>query len=499
MKHTLYIIYFLLLPLFVACTDKVEDAVETGQTVPMYPDYTDVTIPKNIAPLNFLLRGDYEAVAVEADGEMLKTQDGNKMQFDLDDWHDYLKTHAGKTVKVRVYGKKDGLWLAYKSFTWTIACDTIDPVLTYRLIEPDYEVWNHLQIQERDLTSFDTKQLGDWRVQENRCMNCHAFANRDPQLSMEYVRGKGGGAILNDHGVLRKLNIKAKNATDSMVSSSVYYGFSPSGRYLTFSTNVIIPAFHARPSKRLEVYDTKSDVYVADLKTHKIFLSKLLADTTQLETFPTFSPDGRYIYYCTADRRALYGNDLRKLQYSLVRIPFNERTGRIGSKVDTLVNARSGMLGDKATNKLSVCHPRISPDGRFLVFTVAYYGTFPIWHPEADLRLMDLKTGKVDDMTAANSAKSDTYHAWSSNSRWLVFASKRDDGLYGKPYFAYIDRTGKAHKPFVLPQKDPSFYDNTLKSFNVPELGSGSVPFDAVDVEKAMEQEAENFELVKAR
>jgi len=330
-------------------------------------------------------------------------------------------------------------------------------------------------------------------------MNCHAFANRDPQLSMEYVRGKGGGAILNDHGVLRKLNIKAKNATDSMVSSSVYYGFSPSGRYLTFSTNVIIPAFHARPSKRLEVYDTKSDVYVADLKTHKIFLSKLLADTTQLETFPTFSPDGRYIYYCTADRRALYGNDLRKLQYSLVRIPFNERTGRIGSKVDTLVNARSGMLGDKATNKLSVCHPRISPDGRFLVFTVAYYGTFPIWHPEADLRLMDLKTGKVDDMTAANSAKSDTYHAWSSNSRWLVFASKRDDGLYGKPYFAYIDRTGKAHKPFVLPQKNPSFYDNTLKSFNVPELGSGSVPFDAVDVEKAMEQEAENFELVKAR
>ena len=465
----------------------------------MYPDYTDVTIPKNIAPLNFLLRGDYEAVAVEADGEMLKTQDGNKMQFDLDDWHDYLKTHAGKTVKVRVYGKKDGLWLAYKSFTWTIACDTIDPVLTYRLIEPDYEVWNHLQIQERDLTSFDTKQLGDWRVQENRCMNCHAFANRDPQLSMEYVRGKGGGAILNDHGVLRKLNIKAKNATDSMVSSSVYYGFSPSGRYVTFSTNVIIPAFHARPSKRLEVYDTKSDVYVADLKTHKIFLSRLLADSTQLETFPTFSPDGRYIYYCTADRRALYGNDLRKLQYSLVRIPFNERTGRIGSKVDTLVNARSGMLGDKATNKLSVCHPRISPDGRFLVFTVAYYGTFPIWHPEADLRLMDLKTGKVDDMTAANSAKSDTYHAWSSNSRWLVYASKRDDGLYGKPYFTYIDRTGKAHKPFVLPQKDPSFYDNTLKSFNVPELGSGSVPFDAVDVEKAMEQEAENFELVKAR
>lgn len=285
MKHTLYIIYFLLLPLFVACTDKVEDAIETGQAVPMYPDYTDVTIPKNIAPLNFLLRGDYEEVSVEADGETLKTQDGNKMQFDLDDWHDYLQRHAGKTVEVRVYGKKDGRWQVFKPFTWTIARDTIDPVLTYRLIEPDYEVWNHLQIQQRDLTGFDTKQLGDWRVQENRCMNCHAFANRDPQLSMEYVRGKGGGAILNDHGVLRKLNIKAKNATDSMVSSSVYYGFSPSGRYVTFSTNVIIPAFHARPSERLEVYDTKSDVYVADLKTHKIFSAGCLPTQRSLRPF----------------------------------------------------------------------------------------------------------------------------------------------------------------------------------------------------------------------
>ena len=107
--------------------------------------------------------------------------------------------------------------------------------------------------------------------------------------------------------------------------------------------------------------------------------------------------------------------------------------------------------------------------------------------------MMDLQTGVIDTLSVVNSNKSDTYHSWSSNSRWFVFASKRDDGLYGKPYFCYVDSNGKAHKPFCLPQQHPSFYDNTLKSFNAPELGKGKLPFDVDDVARAMKQEAEPF------
>ena len=103
----------------------------------------------------------------------------------------------------------------------------------------------------------------------------------------------------------------------------------------------------------------------------------------------------------------------------------------------------------------------------------------------------------IDKMEAVNSDKSDTYHSWSSSSRWLVFASKRDDGLYGKPYFCYIDRDGKAHKPFVLPQKDPHFYDNNLKSFNAPEIGKGPLPFDALDVKRAVEGPSVDFSLTE--
>jgi hypothetical protein len=128
-----------------------------------------------------------------------------------------------------------------------------------------------------------------------------------------------------------------------------------------------------------------------------------------------------------------------------------------------------------------------------LLFTVQNYGTFPIWHPESDLRMMNLQTGAIDSLAIVNSDLSDTYHSWSSNSRWFVFASKRDDGLYGKPYFCYVDKNGRAHKPFCLPQQSPTFYDTFLKSFNAPELSKGKLPFDAYDVQEAMQKEAEPF------
>ena len=458
-----------------SCTPTPKNVQKSNVLPPIYPDYCDVTIPENIAPLNFLLRADCEAVEVKA-GDLSINARGNEVVFDMDEWKEMLSQNAGKEIEVIVSALIDDQWIEYRPFRWQVVKDKIDPYLTYRLIEPDYEIWNQIQIQQRCIENFDVNALGHYEQLENRCMNCHTFANQDPQLSMMYVRGPGGGAILNQNGQLSKLNIPG----------SVYFGFSPSGRYITYSTQRIIPAFHSLPSKRLEVYDAESNVYVADMQEHRIISSPLLADSLKYETFPTFSPDGKYIYYCLADSVAL-PRDIKKLQYRLVRIPFDEATATIGSKVDTLVG---NVAVPQQQTKRSVCHPRLSPDGRYILYTVADYGTFPIWHPEADLQLMDLHTGAIDTLAIVNSEKSDTYHSWSSNSRWFVFASKRDDGLYGKPYFCYIDKDGKAHKPFCLPQAHPTFYDNNLKSFNAPELGKGKVPFDVNDVAKAMKQES---------
>ena len=465
-----FIIYHLsFLFLLSACTPTPENVQKSDLLPPLYPDYCDVTIPVNIAPLNFLLRADCEAVEVKA-GDITVNYKGNEVVFDCDEWKEMLTQNAGKQIPVTVTALSQGRWIEYKTFNWNVVKEKLDPYLTYRLIEPDYEIWNHVQIQQRCIENFDVNAIGHHEQLENRCMNCHTYANQDPQLSMMYVRGPGGGAILNQGGQLSKLNIPG----------SVYFSFSPSGRYITYSTQKIIPAFHSKPSKRLEVYDSSSNVFVADMQEHRIISSPLFSDSLKFETFPTFSPDGKYIYYCEADSVSL-PKDIKQLQYRLVRIAFDEKTGQIGNKIDTVFSERS------------VCHPRVSPDGKMILYTVADYGTFPIWHPEADLQMMNLQTGAIDKLSIVNSQKSDTYHSWSSNSRWFVFASKRDDGLYGKPYFCYVDKDGKAHKPFCLPQAHPTFYDNNLKSFNAPELGKGKVPFDVDDVAKAMKTEAESF------
>lgn len=468
-KFFIHIILLGFLSFLTSCTPTPKDVVMQDELPPIYPDYCDVTIPENIAPLNFLLRADCEAIEVKA-VDLTLNASGNEAVFDIDDWKALMQQSADKEVEVTVTALINGTWQQYRSFKWQVVSDKVDPYLTYRLIEPDYEIWNHVQIQQRCVENFDVNALGHYEQLENRCMNCHTYANQDPNLSMMYVRGPGGGAILNRNGVLSKLNIPG----------SVYFGFSPTGRYITYSTQKIIPAFHSLASKRLEVYDAASNVFVADMQEHRVISSPLLSDSLKFETFPTFSPDGKYIYYCSADTVSL-PQDIKNLQYSLVRIPFDESTGTIGTQVDTLFSERS------------VCHPRLSPDGRFVLYTVADYGTFPIWHSEADLQMINLQTGAIDSLSMVNSEKSDTYHSWSSNSRWFVFASKRDDGLYGKPYFCYVDKDGKAHKPFCLPQEHPTFYDNNLKSFNAPELGKGKVPFDVDDVAKTMKEQAISF------
>jgi hypothetical protein len=106
---------------------------------------------------------------------------------------------------------------------------------------------------------------------------------------------------------------------------------------------------------------------------------------------------------------------------------------------------------------------------------MADYGQFHIWHHSADLYVKDLQSGEVRPLDKANSFAADSYHSWSSNGRWLVVASRREDGSYSRPYIAYFDKEGKAHKAFLLPQKDPEFNLLRMKSYNVPEFSKNAI------------------------
>lgn len=122
------------------------------------------------------------------------------------------------------------------------------------------------------------------------------------------------------------------------------------------------------------------------------------------------------------------------------------------------------------------------------MYTETAYGQFPILHPDAEIRMMDLENRTAMDMSALNSPDTDSYHSWSSNSDWVVFSSRRDNGLYTLPYICYIGKDGKPSKPFLLPQEDPDKYDYQLYSYNIPELTKGAVEVSPYEIQQVAEK-----------
>ena len=447
----------------------------------IWPDYKEVTIPANIAPLNYryAMNGVKKAKTTFTLGDKSVTIKGAEVEWSVKEWKKFLSDAAGKTISVTAEAVVNGepvndRWSIY------VSEDAIDGWLTYRLIEPSYQMYNEVSIIERCIENFDETVICDYKHTDNACMNCHIHGQSRGDYSLYYIRGPQGGAILNRDGKLRKLTLNA----EGMLSGTVYGELHPGGRFGVFSTNIIIPSFHTLAGNRMEVYDTGSDLTVADFDNNRMINVPHTARADKWETFPCFSADGESVFYCVADTLPL-PQEVKDVKYDLVRVPFDPSSGLIDEQVDTVWSGHA--------HNASACHPKASPDGRWLMFTVADYGTFPLFHPETTLNLTDLATGETRPLDEVKGDKSDSYHSWSSNSRWFVFASKRGDRQYGKPYFCHLDENGHTTKPFVLPQKSSWFYVYNLKSFNIPDLGNASTGMTVKDAERMVKMQSELF------
>jgi hypothetical protein len=486
MKHILsYKVLFaaLVCLLIASCRGGDPSTAVSGSEGPLviYPDYKEVTIPANIAPLNYryAMEGVRRAVTTfSLDGKTV-TVKGTEVEWPLKKWKAFMADAAGKTVSVEAEATVAGQTVK-DSWNIYVSEDAIDGWLTYRLIEPAYQMWNEVSIMERCIEDFSESVICDYTLTDNSCMNCHIHGQQRGDLSIYYIRGPKGGAILNRDGKLRKLTLNA----DGMLSGTVYGEIHPSGRFGVFSTNIIIPGLHTVAGQRMEVFDTASDLTVADFDRNEMINLPHVARADAFETFPCFSADGNSVFYCVADTLKV-PEDVQDVRYSLVRAGFDITNGHISEQVDTVWSGPG--------NKASVCHPKASPDGRWLMFTVADYGTFPLFHTESTLYLADLQTGEVKALDSIKGDKSDTFHSWSSNSRWFTFASKRGDGHYGKPYFCHLDADGNPTKPFVLPQKSARFYDYNFRSFNVPDLAKASTGMKPADARRMFKAASEPF------
>ncbi|MEG2665965.1 MAG: hypothetical protein RSA02_02990, partial [Bacteroidales bacterium] len=244
------------------------------------------------------------------------------------------------------------------------------------------------------------------------------------------------------------------------------------------------------------------------------------------ETHPCWSPDGKYLYFtrCTKINFLDSANMalgivplLASIHYDLLRARFYEDSLTFG---DPEVVVSSSDVGNQ-----SISLPRVSPNGKFLMFCVHGHGTFGSWQRDCDLWLAKIPTEKVatdnlnknvrekelksekfanrtsiETSTKASTgapmktsiglsrfqiwpckplnsnADADSYHSWSRNSHWVVFASKRQDGFYTRLYIGYVDSNGRTYKPFMLPIKNPEVYLSEMYLYNICELITGPVP-----------------------
>ena len=458
--------------LLTACTSEtVSDAKQEKNQPNIYPDYLGVTIPVNIAPLNFGMADEtallVDAVVTDRNGNTLHSQGEESVDFDIDDWHELLDKNRGDSLSVTASAKyKDG-WHTYSDFSIYVSQDSIDYGICYRLIEPGYEVWSKMGIYERDLSSFEERALIE-NTQFEGCVNCHSFNRGNPADMSLHIRGPHGATLLRqDNGPMTAYDTR----TDQTLGLCVYPYWHPSGKYIAYSTNTTQQLFHSADSNRVEVFDEASDIQVYDINKNELLLSPILKQDSVYETYPVFSADGRSLYFCAARAIPEGSQLLDSIRYNLCRIDFDPETGNFGNRIDTIINAEA--------QRKSVSFPRPSYDGRFLCYTLSDYGQFSIWHHEADLYLLDLATGQSSPMAGANSKNTESFHNWSTNSRWMVISSRRDDGLFTRPYFCHVDAKGNVTKAFMLPQKNPRrFYRDRFLSFNVPDFVIAPTQFD---------------------
>jgi len=447
-----------------------------GRVAAIKPDYVAVTVPPNVAPLNFRVaepgRRYYVRLRSGADDGFAVAARSPDIVLPPAKWRKLLEASRGGDVSVEVCVQvADGRWLRFEPFTMHVALEEMDRYIVYRQLGYVYMFWGRMRLRQRDLETYENRVLLDNNLTGDGCMNCHTFMNCSADKVAVQVRSGsvayGHGMVLIDNGQVVKVDTK----TPQSIGLAAFSSWHPSGRAVAYSMNTVRQFFHSLRSEVREAYDLKSDLALYLLDEGRVTSTAAICRPGQLEVWPAWSADGKHLYFSNAPipwpegtRMPPPGYD--ELRYDLVRIPYDLDTDTWG-ELETVLSAEDA--GG------SITQPRPSPDGRFLVCCMSDHSVFPTFETDADLFLLDLTSGRFERL-ACNSDQAESWHSWSSNSRWLVFSSKQGDGVFIRPFFAHIDESGRAAKPFVLPQKDPAFYDSFCWMYQLPEFVTDPIP-----------------------
>jgi hypothetical protein len=457
--------------LFLLAERNIDQYSSIDRPPKIHPDYRETVIPPNIAPLNFLVEesGSQYCVKIHSKkGRAIQIFSRSpKIMIPQNRWHELLSVNRGEQLNFDIFVKTanpsatTSQWYCLSSITNQIANEDIDGFLVYRKIHPGHGFWRKMGIYERDLHRFDESLILDNNYFKGGCLNCHTFCNNRTDKMFIGIRSAlyGSSVLLIEDGDVNKIGTKFG-----------YTSWHPSGRVAAYSINKVHQFFHTAASEVRDVIDIDSLLayYIVDSKTIKT--SPQISKKDRLETYPAWSADGRYLYFCSApltwSDHNIIPKNFDEIKYDLVRISYDIDSDTWG-ELETVLSAQD--------TGLSILLPRISPDGRWLLFCMCNYGCFPVYQESSDLYIIDLEaaqgTGKYEyRRLEINSDKSESWHSWSSNGRWIAFSSKRHTGVFTRTYLSYVDRQGRIYNPLLLPQKDPTYYDSCLWTYSVPEL-----------------------------
>ncbi|MBQ3617459.1 MAG: PD40 domain-containing protein [Bacteroidales bacterium] len=476
------IIIFIILLTISGCASEITNFTHKDAKPDIFPDYTDIVIPVNIAPLNFkALNGTLEMVEVSTKQGVIKEYCNNgKLLWNQSEWKNLLKNNIGDTLKFTVYITDSlGVCYQYQPFFQAVSPDSIDSYIAYRNIETGYVFWMEMGLYQRSTETFDCEPIIENSAIDKACINCHSFCKQSPDKMLFHSRKFNPGTTILWNGKLQKYNTK----TDSIISGGVYSSWNPNGYIIAMSVNKIGQRFHNDLNKRIYVSDSESDVVIMNMNTETVSTCKDLT-TENLENFPAWSPDGSTLYYISAPKRPEGDDTDTSLRYSLLSIKYNAENDTWGN-VDTL-------LTDSAAGG-SITYPKPSPCGRYIAYTMGERGYFMPFNQESDIWLLDLKNDTIYCPEGINSNSSESNHNWSHSGKWLVTGSKYPDRLFTKPYFAHFNpETGTFDKRFVLPQEDPDFYERYTANFNNTDFITGEVPASEIEIRDAVRGESKN-------
>jgi hypothetical protein len=482
--YTIMLCVLMFVSLLHSCRDKevtITQYNSIDRPAKIQPDYAGSVIPPNIAPLNFVVHedgSDYFVRIYSKKGKDIEIYTKKSViLIPKRAWHELLDFNRGQQLRIDIYvksragvssskGKRIG-WSRFQSINAQIAPENIDTFLVYRKIRPSHVTWSDMGIYQRNLSSFDESTILNNGYFTHGCVNCHTFCGNRTEKMLIGIRSAvyGSSALLVEGDNVRKIGTKFG-----------YTSWHPSGQVAAFSVNKVRQIFHSAASEVRDVLDIDSLMAYYNVDSKTVKTTQELAQKDRLETYPTWSADGRYLYFCSApitwSDRTKIPESYDQIKYDLVRVSYDLNHDQWGELESVLSTKDTG---------LSVLLPRVSPDGHWLLFCMCDYGCFPVYRQSSDLYIMDLETAKQTgqykyNRLDINSSASESWHSWSSNSRWIVFSSKRNSGIFTRTYIAYVDKNGKVHKPIRLPQKDPTYYESCLWTYSVPELVTEPVP-----------------------